>query len=58
VLHERQLGQVVHLLEDIQFHEPLVAPFLVGYGVDLVRVQPVDVLDVAQPLVDHGEVRP
>lgn len=56
LLHRRRLDDVPTLLHDVQLDEPVVPLRVVGDGVELLLVQPVDVTDVPQPGVQQPEI--
>ena len=55
-LDERCGAEVVHLLSQVQLDESLLTKFGVVDGLEFLVVDPVDVLDRVQPLVDQSVV--
>ena len=53
VLDDRRTRHVVKLVQHVEFHQPRLAGVGIGDQVELPLVQVVDVLDVAQPVVDQ-----
>lgn len=56
LLDGSRLDNVAALLLDVELDEAVIALLLVGDGVELLLVQPVDVADVAQPGVQQAQV--
>ncbi len=54
VLDHGGLAEVGYLLDDVQLAEPVGAGFLIGEGIQEDPVLALDVLDVAQPVVDEA----
>ena len=50
------MADVLHLFDDIQLAEAVVALGVVGNRVELALVAAVDILDIAQPVVDEAQL--
>lgn len=51
ILHNGGLGKVVHLLYDIQLNKAFKTGGLINYGIQLLMMKAINVLEVAYPVI-------